>query len=568
MESSFSELSVDEFKADPAIADCPFGSPLVTCPTPSRRESMVSQASMVSGVSMIVNPPQQHVRVIVRVKPQLEADVSCLEWGETTVSVSMPTVEEEAEPAPARTPGRAPTTGRAPRTPGRTPGRAPTTPGRTPGRGAASQGRTSVLAPTTPGRTPGRASQRPRNYTFDAVLGMESTQSELFLEARPLVDAALGGANACILAYGQTGSGKTHTMMGGDGAPGIVPRAVDRIWEGIAEAGDETTWHVSLTYVELYNDGFRDLLAASNQPNQKMLVSEQQEAKRAQSAVLLREHKGARGRPPSAYLTGSNTFRTPVSSRAQLAQLLEYGHAARAVSSTSLNDRSSRSHAVITINIDSKPAGSATLRAGKLHLVDLAGSESLVGDVASAQCAETKAINVSLTALCDVLQALSRNSRRPRGSVAQPVPYRNHKLTRLLADSLGGNSHTLMIAAVQAAETHQRPTLTTLKFASRARDIAMVPGPVAGGQQPGGAGYGEVVALEGKIADLHNRLARRQTEIDALEELLSSRAEAHESDLAAKLAAARDEAAEVASALRGQIAGLVAERERAALETE
>ena len=104
-------------------------------------------------------------------------------------------------------------------------------------------------------------------------------------------------------------------------------------------------------------------------------------------------------------------------------------------------------------------------RTGKLHLVDLAGSESLQYQAERQMTSETKAINVSLTSLCDVLQALSKNARRAPGVPAQPVPFRNHKLTRLLADSLGGNSHTLMIATVQPSQLHFRSTLTTLKFA-------------------------------------------------------------------------------------------------------
>ena len=193
-----------------------------------------------------------------------------------------------------------------------------------------------------------------------------------------------------------------------------------------------------------------------------------------QSAITLREHKAAkakRGRPPATFLDGSDTFRTEATSAAHLHEILARGTAARAVGCTSLNERSSRSHAIITLNIEATPKGAVAPREEKLHLVDLAGSENLAGHLEAQMSAETRAINSSLTALCDVLSALSKNARRAPAAPRIPVPYRNHKLTRLLGDSLGGTSHTVMIAAVQTTAAHVRPTVSTLKFASRARDV-------------------------------------------------------------------------------------------------
>ena len=215
--------------------------------------------------------------------------------------------------------------------------------------------------------------------------------------------------------------------------------------------------------------------------------------------------------------------------------------------STNLNERSSRSHAVITINIDSQVAGSNHVRRGKLHLVDLAGSEALTSGLESKLTAETRAINVSLTALCDVLQALSKNARRPRGAAPLPVPYRNHRLTRLLADSLGGSSHTLMIAAVQTAGTHYRSTLTTLKYAARARDITNHAALNASSSGLDGLAVGE---LRQRVAELEGRLARREAELERLEALHKAKEGLDKDEHERRLAAAAEGAA---AELEGQL---------------
>ena len=374
---------------------------------------------------------------------------------------------------------------------------------------------------------------------------VDATQEDVFEQAVPLVNAALEGANATIFAYGQTGSGKTHTMIGTDSTPGVVPRAVEHLWRAIADAGDSVEYQVYLTYVELYNDGWRDLLATSSQPGQKMLPAEAAAVRKQQAQIQLREITGGRGRPPTSYLEGSDTFRTPVGSLDQLRELIAFGSRARAVGTTTLNERSSRSHAVITLNVHSTPKGSTVLRTGKLNLVDLAGSEALTTDTQSVQTVETRAINKSLTSLCDVLQALSKNSRRPHGAPVQPVPYRNHKLTRLLADSLGGNSHTLMIAAVQRSHTHFRSTLTTLKYASRARDITQHAASVNEVASGTAADAADAAALRAKVAQLEARLSRREEEIERLESLQSARdkmaTREHERQLAEQRASLAEE---------------------------
>ena len=572
------------------------GSPLLTVPTPGRELS--GRQSAMSTVTS--SAAAQHVRVTVRVRPPAWDASGCVEVEDEESIRIVPPAAELDQPDPrtpgncARTPGRAPTTpgaagrtpgGRTPggpggRTPGgaRTPGAAGRTPGRTPG-GARTPGRTPGGAYTpgrTPGaRTPGAAARTPggranvhpvaavpKRFNFDGVCGPDSTQADVWEQARPLVDVALGGANATVFAYGQTGSGKTYTMIGTAEQPGVVPRAIDRIYEFLAASPEGTEWRVALTFVELYNDGFRDLLAPTSRPGQKLLPFEQVELRKEQAMIQLHETKGARGAPATSYLTGSSTFRTQVGSKEQLLALLAQGNAARSVGTTTLNERSSRSHAVITLNLDSKPAGDgAIFRSGKLHLVDLAGSEALTTGAESVLSAETRAINVSLTALCDVLQALSKNHRRPRGTAPVPVPYRNHKLTRLLADSLGGSSHTLMVAAVQMASVHYRSTLTTLKFASRARDITVRAAPVAPEMLTGA----DLAALKAKVADLHERLRRREDEIERLESLQSAREAMTARESERKVSEAAWAGAKAASDLQSNINDLrgLADAERA-----
>jgi hypothetical protein len=141
-------------------------------------------------------------------------------------------------------------------------------------------------------------------------------------------------------------------MVGEPGAPGVIPRAFDLIWDQI-DASPSTEWHVSVTCAELYNEGFRDLLAHAPPPDTATPFA-MEAARRAQGAILLREAKSARGGPPVAYLTGSDTFRHPVPSRAAMAGLLARALAARHISATAFNQRSSRSHVLITVNLDSK----------------------------------------------------------------------------------------------------------------------------------------------------------------------------------------------------------------------
>lgn len=370
--------------------------PLVTAVTPSRSRVAAEEAQHRPS-------PGQHIRVVLRIKPPAfdpDAGVPCIvKVGADALSIAAP-LREDAEGVvdlEPRTPSRPATPGRS--RPSGTPGRA----------GAATPNRFDPDRIPGRARTPSRGGDgdksgpaQPRQFTYDAVAGAGEPQSAIFDQARPLVLSALAGGNACVLAYGQTGSGKTYSMVGESGAPGVIPRAFELIWDRI-DASPTTDWHVTVTCVELYNEGFRDLLAHTPAADTATPFA-MEAARRAQGAIALRETKGARGGPPVAYLTGSDTFRHPVPSRAAMAALLARALAARHTSATAFNERSSRSHVLITVNLDSKPAGCAAVRCGKLHLVDLAGSEASDAAADASRAVEARAINSSLNALGDVLQ--------------------------------------------------------------------------------------------------------------------------------------------------------------------
>ena len=394
-----------------------------------------------------------------------------------------------------------------------------------------------------------------RPFAFDEVFGPSTRQSEVYAAVDPLVVAASEGYNATIFAYGCTGSGKTYTMAGeprpaeerrrrttapsddpadevrgrGPGTPpmssgeGIIPRAVRRFFDLVkikAEEESDRLFLIRLTFVELYNDRFRDLLTSPS-------------ARAAAPSIQLRERASG-----EVFLEGSSTLGKPVTSAAEAMLLYHRGIKHRAVASTDLNQTSSRSHAVFTLVLESRstsgtvdlasPGGgpNCVLR-GRLHMIDLAGSERLKKSNARGSTrAETLSINRSLTALGDVLSALSKRSsaaqhvevqrervqRRKRyeqqrardaavagdeenarsdalvvalpqapsttttttAAAAPPtriVPYRNSKLTYLLKNSLGGNCLTLMIATVRTPEQFYHPTLMTIKYATRAKKI-------------------------------------------------------------------------------------------------
>ncbi|XP_060932107.1 kinesin-like protein KIF21A isoform X2 [Limanda limanda] len=320
-------------------------------------------------------------------------------------------------------------------------------------------------------------------FTYDYVFDMDSQQDAIYTACtEKLIDGCFEGYNATVFAYGQTGSGKTYTMGTGfdvnfvEEELGIIPRAVHHLYRGIEErrqAAQEQgrpvpEFKINAQFLELYNEEVLDLFDSVRDTKQKSHI---------------KIHEDATG---GIYTVGVTT-RT-VSSEAEMIQCLKLGALSRTTASTQMNVQSSRSHAIFTIHLcqvrvcasdnqenetDNKVSNGnseldeyETLTA-KFHFVDLAGSERLKRTGATGDRAkEGISINCGLLALGNVISALG-----DRGKRSAHVPYRDSKLTRLLQDSLGGNSQTVMIACSSPSDRDFMETLNTLKYANRARNI-------------------------------------------------------------------------------------------------
>ncbi|XP_035813554.2 kinesin-like protein KIF21A isoform X3 [Amphiprion ocellaris] len=320
-------------------------------------------------------------------------------------------------------------------------------------------------------------------FTYDYLFDMDSQQDAIYSTCtEKLIEGCFEGYNATVFAYGQTGSGKTYTMGTGfdvnivDEELGIIPRAVHHLFKGIEErrqAAQEQgrpvpEFKINAQFLELYNEEVLDLFDSTRDMKQKSHI---------------KIHEDATG---GIYTVGVTT-RT-VSSEAEMMQCLKLGALSRTTASTQMNVQSSRSHAIFTIHLcqvrvcasdnqedetdnrvsngNSEMDEYETLTA-KFHFVDLAGSERLKRTGATGDRAkEGISINCGLLALGNVISALGDRSKR-----SSHVPYRDSKLTRLLQDSLGGNSQTVMIACISPSDRDFMETLNTLKYANRARNI-------------------------------------------------------------------------------------------------
>ncbi|EDW73024.2 uncharacterized protein Dwil_GK17320 [Drosophila willistoni] len=292
------------------------------------------------------------------------------------------------------------------------------------------------------------ANEPPKTYYFDNVFDGSSNQLDLYVDtARPIVDKVLEGYNGTILAYGQTGTGKTYTMSGNPDSPqtkGIIPNAFAHIFGHIAKAKENQKFLVRVSYMEIYNEEVRDLLGKD--------VSKSLEVKeRPDIGVFVKDLSG--------YV---------VHNADDLENIMRLGNKNRAVGATKMNQESSRSHAIFSITVERSELvenGGQHVRMGKLQLVDLAGSERQSKTQANGQrLKEATKINLSLSVLGNVISALVDGK-------STHIPYRNSKLTRLLQDSLGGNSKTVMCATISPTDSNVMETISTLRYASRAKNI-------------------------------------------------------------------------------------------------
>lgn len=283
-------------------------------------------------------------------------------------------------------------------------------------------------------------------FNFDRVFGPDSTQQGVFeAAATPLINDVLEGFNATIFAYGQTGTGKTHTMEGVVHDPelkGIIPRVVEAIFEGVEQAETHLEFMIKVSYVEIYLEKIRDLL----------------DPHRVKTNLTIREDK-----IKGIYIAG--VTEEYVTSSDELLQVMSVGAQNRQVAATGMNEGSSRSHSVFTITVFQRDTTNEATKSGKLVLVDLAGSEMIGKTGASGtRLDEAKTINKSLSALGQVISALTDKS-------SSHIPYRDSKLTRVLQESLGGNSKTVLIIAVSPSTFNATESISTMRFGTRAKSI-------------------------------------------------------------------------------------------------
>lgn len=308
-----------------------------------------------------------------------------------------------------------------------------------------------------------------KSFTFDKVWGPDSHQLGVFQDVEPLALSVVDGYNACIFAYGQTGSGKTYTMEGGQGTDrGISFRTIEKIFNllnfrvakqdaivkkmkeaiksGHGSADDiqgRFEFSINVGMLEIYNDNVYDLLVKPDKRKKK-------------TALEIKRTKAGR-------IEVSGLIKESVNSVKDVVKLLKKGNESRSTAATDMNEHSSRSHMVLTVDVVSGIQGEEP-STGTLYLVDLAGSERVrKSGVEGDNLKEATQINKSLSALGNVMEALDRK--------ASHIPYRDSKLTYLLQDSLGGNSRTMMVVAVCPTSSSFDESVHALNFATRVRRI-------------------------------------------------------------------------------------------------
>ncbi|XP_012272219.1 kinesin-like protein Klp98A isoform X2 [Orussus abietinus] len=298
-------------------------------------------------------------------------------------------------------------------------------------------------------------------WSFDPADDNYASQEEVFYDlGTEVIESAFEGYNACVFAYGQTGSGKTFTMMGSPEAQGLIPRICKTLFARMA-AGKESgaSYRTEVSFLEIHNERVRDLL----RPDQSAMHS-----------LRVREHpkRGPYVQDLSSHL---------VYDYSDIQECMVRGNIHRTTASTNMNDVSSRSHAIFTITFVQAGFSEGNMPSetvSKVHLVDLAGSERANATGATGQRLKEGAhINKSLVTLGSVISALAELSSADSNCSKRNVfiPYRDSVLTWLLKDSLGGNSKTIMIAAISPADCNYGETLSTLRYANRAKNIINKP---------------------------------------------------------------------------------------------
>ncbi|XP_076027020.1 kinesin-like protein KIF13B isoform X2 [Genypterus blacodes] len=317
----------------------------------------------------------------------------------------------------------------------------------------------TVLHPASISITKGDPRNQPKVFAYDHCFwSMDESEKDKFAGqdvvfqslGESLLDNAFMGYNACIFAYGQTGSGKSFTMMGSVEQPGLIPRLCSSLFSRIVqEAREGESFTLEVSFMEIYNEKVRDLL----------------DPKGSRQALRVREHKVL-----GPYVDGLS--RLAVACYKDIESLMSEGNKSRTVAATNMNEESSRSHAVfnviLTHTLMDIRSGTSGEKVSKLSLVDLAGSERAAKTGAAGErLKEGSNINKSLSTLGLVISALADQG----AGRSKFVPYRDSVLTWLLKDSLGGNSRTAMVATISPAADNYDETLSTLRYADRAKSI-------------------------------------------------------------------------------------------------
>ncbi|XP_026718241.1 kinesin-like protein KIF1B isoform X7 [Athene cunicularia] len=314
---------------------------------------------------------------------------------------------------------------------------------------------TSIINPKNP-------KEAPKSFSFDYSYWSHTSPEDPCFASQNRVYNDIGkemllhafeGYNVCIFAYGQTGAGKSYTMMGKqeESQAGIIPQLCEELFEKINDnSNEEMSYSVEVSYMEIYCERVRDLLNPKNKGN-----------------LRVREH-------PLLGPYVEDLSKLAVTSYTDIADLMDAGNKARTVAATNMNETSSRSHAVFTIVFTQKKHDTetdlSTEKVSKISLVDLAGSERADSTGAKGtRLKEGANINKSLTTLGKVISALAEVSKKKKKT--DFIPYRDSVLTWLLRENLGGNSRTAMVAALSPADINYDETLSTLRYADRAKQI-------------------------------------------------------------------------------------------------
>ena len=318
-----------------------------------------------------------------------------------------------------------------------------------------------------------------QDFTYDKVFASDTTQSTIFeVVAKPLITAAFEGINGTLFCYGQTSSGKTYTMEGiptDDNLMGVIPRMMQLIFDKISSGSPDIEFSVKCQYYQIYNEKIQDLI----------------DTRKTDLAIREDKNKG---------IWVEDCTEEYVESEQEMFNFFQNGASNRAVASTKMNALSSRSHSLFAVIIYQRNIITESSKTGKIYFVDLAGSEKMAkaGIEGNAQLKEAQNINKSIMTLGMVINALTKGAKH--------VPYRDSKLTRVLQESLGGNSLTNLIINCSPSMINQAESLSTLRFGQRAKLIK-----------------NKVVAnTQQSVKELMMKLKQAEEKIKALEEIIGA----------------------------------------------